>query len=82
MIHLKQLAFVHSPRIGIKSYTICSYPERSQKFSVYWIWIVDCSTLEAFFRKLGSLKDVPQGQLAGKMGTVIDLMTRLPIEPI
>jgi hypothetical protein len=44
------------------------------------IWIVDCSTLEALFRKLGSLEDVPKGQLAGKMGTVIDLMTRLPVE--
>ena len=44
------------------------------------IWIVDCSTLEALFRKLSSLEDVPKGQLAGKMGTVIDLMTRLPIE--
>ena len=44
------------------------------------IWIVDCSTLEALFRKLKSLEDVPKGQLAGKMGTVIDLMNRLPIE--
>jgi len=44
------------------------------------IWIVDCSILEALFRKLDSLKDVPKGQLAGKMGTVIDLTTRLPIE--
>jgi hypothetical protein len=44
------------------------------------IWIVDCSTLEALFRKLGSLEDVPRGQLAGKMGTIIDLMTRLPVE--
>src|SRR4028118_1246384 len=44
------------------------------------IWIVDCSTLEALFRKLNSLEDVPQGQLAGKMGTVVDLMTRLPVE--
>ncbi|MUG96974.1 IS4 family transposase [Scytonema sp. UIC 10036] len=44
------------------------------------IWIVDCSTLEALFCKLKSLDNVPKGQLAGKMGTVIDLMTRLPIE--
>ncbi|PSB48443.1 IS4 family transposase [Cyanosarcina cf. burmensis CCALA 770] len=44
------------------------------------IWIVDCSVLEALFCKLDSLKDVPQGQLAGKMGTVIDLTTRLPVE--
>ena len=44
------------------------------------IWIADSSTLEALFRKLKSLEDVPQGQLAGKMGVVIDLMTRLPVE--
>jgi hypothetical protein len=44
------------------------------------IWIVDSSTLEALFRKLGSLENIPKGQLAGKMGTVIDLMTRLPVE--
>lgn len=44
------------------------------------IWIVDCSTLEALFCKLKSLEDIPKGQLAGKMGTVIDLITRLPIE--
>jgi hypothetical protein len=44
------------------------------------IWIVDCSVLEALFCKLNSLKDVPQGQLARKMVTVIDLSTRLPVE--
>lgn len=44
------------------------------------IWIIDSSTLEALFRKLSSLKDAPPGQLAGKMGTVIDLITRLPVE--
>src|SRR3569832_1962408 len=44
------------------------------------IWIVDSSTLEALFCKLNSLKDVPQGLLAGKMGIVVDLMTRLPVE--
>src|SRR5919202_4002104 len=57
-------------------------PERIQftltKFSQ--IWIVDSSSLEALFCKLKSLEDVPKGQLAGKMGTVIDLMTRLPVE--
>jgi hypothetical protein len=36
--------------------------------------------LEALFRKLKSLADVPKGQLAGKMGVVVDLMTRLPVE--
>lgn len=44
------------------------------------IWVVDSSTLEALFCKLKSLETVPKGQLAGKMGTVIDLMNRLPVE--
>ncbi|PAX49080.1 IS4 family transposase [Brunnivagina elsteri] len=44
------------------------------------IWIADGSTLEALFRKLDSLKDVPQGKLAGKICTVIDLLTRLPVQ--
>jgi len=42
--------------------------------------IVDSSTLEALFRKLKSLETAPAGQLAGKMGVVIDLVTRLPQE--
>jgi Transposase DDE domain len=44
------------------------------------IWIVDGSTLEALFKKLQSLEEERRGQLAGKMSTVIDLMTRLPVE--
>jgi hypothetical protein len=44
------------------------------------IWIADGTTLEALFKKLKSLEELPFGQLAGKMGTVIDLMTRLPVE--
>lgn len=44
------------------------------------IWVADGSSLEALFRKLKALEDVPVGQLAGKMGTVVDLMTRLPVE--
>ena len=44
------------------------------------IWAADGSTLEALFRKLKVLADVPVGQLAGKMGTVVDLVTRLPVE--
>ena len=44
------------------------------------IWIVDSSTLEALFCKLKSLEDVSKGELAGKLATVIDLMTRLPLE--
>ena len=44
------------------------------------IWIIDGSTLEALFRKLDSLKDIPTGKLAGKMAVVMDLATRLPVE--
>ena len=44
------------------------------------IWIVDSSVLEALFKKLKSLEDVPKGQLGGKIGVVIDLVTRLPVE--
>jgi hypothetical protein len=42
------------------------------------IFVVDGSTLEALFRKLEALQDVPPGSLAGKICTVIDLVTRLP----
>ena len=34
----------------------------------------------ALFRKLKSLEDIPPGTLAGKMATVIDLTSRLPVE--
>ena len=44
------------------------------------IWIIDGSVLEALFKKLKSLEDIPKGQLAGKIGVVIDLVTRLPVE--
>jgi hypothetical protein len=44
------------------------------------IWIVDSSTLEALFCKHKSWEDIPLGQFGGKMATVIDLMTRLPVE--
>jgi hypothetical protein len=44
------------------------------------IWVADGSTLSALFRKLDSLENVPVGQLAGKICTVIDLLTRLPIQ--
>ncbi len=40
------------------------------------IWVADGSTLEALFRKLKSLEEVPRGQLAGKICTVIDIVTR------
>ncbi|MGK7952050.1 MAG: IS4 family transposase [Xenococcaceae cyanobacterium] len=44
------------------------------------IWCADGSTLEALFRKLKSLESVKPGSLAGKMGVVLDLVTRLPVE--
>lgn len=44
------------------------------------VWIADGSTLEALFRKLDSLQDNPPGTLAGKMATVVDLVTRLPVQ--
>jgi len=44
------------------------------------IWAADGSTLEALFRKLKALRDVPAGQLAGKMCTIVDIVTRLPVE--
>ncbi|NJR32261.1 MAG: IS4 family transposase [Chamaesiphon sp. CSU_1_12] len=44
------------------------------------IWICDGSTLEAIFKKLDSLATAPRGKLAGKMGVVIDLITRIPVE--
>lgn len=44
------------------------------------VWIVDGSTLEALFRKLEALKEAPNGQLAGKMCAMIDLVTHYPVE--
>lgn len=44
------------------------------------IWVADGSTLEALFRKLKSLEEVKPGQLAGKICTVVDLITRLPVQ--
>ena len=44
------------------------------------VWVADGSTLEALFRKLDSLQDKPVGTLAGKMATVVDLVTRLPVQ--
>jgi hypothetical protein len=44
------------------------------------IWVADGSTLEALFRKLKSLEEVKTGQLAGKICTVIDVITRFPVE--
>jgi hypothetical protein len=42
------------------------------------VYAVDGSSLEALFRKLAVLEDVPVGKLGGKICTVIDLAMRLP----
>ena len=44
------------------------------------VWIADSSVLESLFRKLKSLEDVPKGKLGGKIGVVIDLVNRLPVD--
>ena len=44
------------------------------------IWAIDGSVLESLFRKLDSLKHLPVGQLAGKICTVIELGSQLPVE--
>ena len=44
------------------------------------ILAADGSVLEALFRKLDSLQDIPAGTLAGKICTVIELTTRLPVK--
>ena len=42
------------------------------------IWVVDGSSLEALFRHLKSLQEQP-ASLAGKIYTIIDLLTHLPV---
>ena len=44
------------------------------------IWIADGLTLEKLFRKLGSLQELDAAPLAGKIVTIIDLITRLPVQ--
>lgn len=44
------------------------------------IYVVDGSTLEALFRKLKTLQETTQETLAGKIVTVVDLVTRLPVQ--
>ncbi|MEM1280897.1 MAG: IS4 family transposase [Cyanobacteria bacterium P01_H01_bin.152] len=44
------------------------------------VWAVDGSVLEALFRKLKSLEALPAGQLAGKICTVIELGSQLPVK--
>jgi len=44
------------------------------------VWAADGSVLEALFRKLKSLEALPAGQLAGKICTVIELGSQLPVK--
>ncbi len=44
------------------------------------IYVVDGSTLEALFRKLKALQEGTPERLAGKIVTVVDLVTRLPVQ--
>jgi hypothetical protein len=60
--------------------------QRPLPVSVQWsnqrferIWVVDGSTLEALFRHLESLQDAPV-RLAGKIYTIVDLVTHLPMK--
>jgi hypothetical protein len=44
------------------------------------VWIIDGSTLEALFRKVGSLRDEPATVLGGKMFGLLDLPSKVPIQ--
>ncbi len=44
------------------------------------IWAADGSVLEALFRKLDRLNDCPVGKLAGKICTVIEIGSQLPVQ--
>jgi len=59
--------------------------QRPLPVSVQWskqrfqhLWVVDGSTLEALFRHLQSLQEAP-ARLAGKIYTIVDLVTHLPV---
>ncbi len=43
------------------------------------LWIVDATTLEALFRKVGLLREAPDVPLGGKLLALLDLPTKLPI---
>jgi hypothetical protein len=43
------------------------------------VWAVDGSTLEALFKKVGLLREVPETVLGGKLEAVLDLATKLPV---
>lgn len=43
------------------------------------IWVIDATTLEALFRKVGLLRDHPETALGGKLLAVLDLPSKLPV---
>lgn len=44
------------------------------------IWVVDATTLEAVFKRVGALRDAPGTVLGGKLLGVLDLPSKLPVE--
>jgi hypothetical protein len=44
------------------------------------VWAIDGSTLEAVFKKVGLLREVPGCILGGTIGGVLDVRTKLPIQ--
>lgn len=44
------------------------------------IWIVDATTLEALFRKVGLLRDTAETILGGKLLAILDLPSKIPIQ--
>jgi hypothetical protein len=43
------------------------------------VWVVDATTLEAVFRKVGALRDASATALGGKLLAVLDLPSKLPV---
>jgi Transposase DDE domain len=43
------------------------------------VWVVDATTLEAVFRKVGALREAPAAALGGKLLAVLDLPSKLPV---
>jgi hypothetical protein len=42
------------------------------------VWAVDCTTLEALFRKVGLLRAAPTPPLGGRVLAILDVVTKLP----
>jgi hypothetical protein len=43
------------------------------------VWALDATTLEALFRRVGLLRDIPQTVLAGKLAGLLDVASQLPV---